>query len=171
MRSTIRLNGKATFLSVTVTLVALAGVAGWLKWSAEQSVAQPSARVEVPEKRTANSRTYRNASGSYTTEFFDQQLHYKDAAGRIKPIDTSLETAADGYVSNANALKAYLAGERIDQVAFSFLKHLAGYATGRSLSYNELEFLKERGLELKPAGYPMQDLVRFVIQSELFLEK
>ena len=41
------------------------------------------------------------------------------------------------------ALKSHLVNDRLDQVAFSFLKHLACYATGRSLSYNELEFLRE----------------------------
>jgi hypothetical protein len=48
---------------------------------------------------------------------------------------------------------------------------LATYAAGRSLSYNEIEFLKEEGIELKPDGYRMQDMIRFVIKSEIFLEK
>ncbi len=51
------------------------------------------------------------------------------------------------------------------------LKHLATYATGRSLTYSELEFLKQDGLELKPDGYRMRDMIRFVVNSELFLEK
>ena len=68
-------------------------------------------------------------------------------------------------------MKAYLANDRIDRVAFSFLKHLSGYAIGRSLKYNEIEFLKEKGIELKPGGYRMQDMIRFVIKSKLFLEK
>ena len=34
--------------------------------------------------------------------------------------------------------EAYLGEDRIDQVAFSVLKHLATYATGRNLTYNEL---------------------------------
>jgi hypothetical protein len=78
-------------------------------------------------------------------------------------------------VADANGLKAYLANRRLDQVAFSFLKHLSAYATGRSLSYPELELLKEAGLKSEPtlssAGYPAQDLIRFVVKSELFLEK
>jgi len=81
-------------------------------------------------------------------------------------------TLPDGTeVAGANALKAYLAGERLDQVAFSFLKHVGVYATGRSLSYHELEFLKEKVLEFKSAGYPVQDLIRSIVNSELFLEK
>ena len=55
-------------------------------------------------------------------------------------------------------LKRHLAEDRIDQVAFSVLKHLATYATGRSLTYNELEFLKRgrartEGRRLPHAGH------------------
>ena len=42
-------------------------------------------------------------------------------------------------VAGVADLKRYLAEDRIDQVAFSVLKHLATYATGRSLTYRELE--------------------------------
>jgi hypothetical protein len=101
-------------------------------------------------------------------------LEQFDAGGLFKQdqaVDAASTLPDETEIENANQLKAYLAKERIDRVAFSFLKHLASYATGRSLSYNEVEFLREKGLELKPAGYRMQDMVRFVIESELFLEK
>ena len=74
-------------------------------------------------------------------------------------------------VSGANDLKRYLAEDRIDQVAFSFLKHLATYATGRTLTYNEVAWLKKDGLKLKTNGYRMQDMVRYVAASPMFLEK
>ena len=96
-----------------------------------------------------------------------------DAGGRFKKEPTdAISTLPDGTeVADLTALKTYLANDRIDQVAFSFLKHLSCYATGRSLTYNELEWLKEEGKRLKPNGYRMQDLIRFVIQSDLFLKK
>ena len=68
-------------------------------------------------------------------------------------------------------LKRYLAEDRIDQVAFSVLKHLATYACGRSLTFNELEFLKRDGLKLKADGYRLQDMIRYVVHSPMFLEK
>ncbi|MGK0189667.1 MAG: hypothetical protein ACI9R3_005484 [Verrucomicrobiales bacterium] len=74
-------------------------------------------------------------------------------------------------VTDTKALKAYLANERIDQIAFSFLKHIASYATGRSLNYNEIEYLKKEAIDLKPRGYLTRDLLHFVIRSPLFLEK
>jgi len=101
-------------------------------------------------------------------------LEQFDAGGLFKSgqaVDAR-STLPDGTeIADARGLREYLAEERLDQVAFSFLKHLAGYAAGRSLSYQELEFLKEEGLKSKPAGYRLQDLIRFVVQSELFLEK
>jgi hypothetical protein len=97
-----------------------------------------------------------------------------DAGGLFKTSEKvdPRSTLPDGTkIEGTKSLKSYLAHDRIDQVAFSFLKHLATYATGRSLSYNEIEFLKENGLQLKPDGYRMQDMLRFVVKSELFLEK
>ena len=64
-----------------------------------------------------------------------------------------------------------MANDRIDQVAFSFLKHAACYAVGRSLTFNELAYLQEQGVPLKANDYRMQDLLRFVIKSDLFLKK
>jgi hypothetical protein len=97
-----------------------------------------------------------------------------DAGGLFKKnvkIDARSTLPDETEVSGTNGLKTYLADDRIDQVAFSFLKHLASYATGRTLTYNEIEFLKEKGLELRPEGYRMRDMVHFVIKSPLFLEK
>jgi hypothetical protein len=74
-------------------------------------------------------------------------------------------------VAGAVDLKRYLAEDRIDQVAFSTLKHLATYATGRTLTYNELHYLKQDGLKLKASGYRMKDMVRYVVNSRIFLEK
>jgi mono/diheme cytochrome c family protein len=96
-----------------------------------------------------------------------------DAAGRLKsqPVDARSTLPDKTNVASMNDLRRYLAEDRIDQVAFSMLKHLAIYATGRSLTYNELEYLRQQRLKLKPHGYRMQDLIQFVVQSELFLEK
>jgi len=68
-------------------------------------------------------------------------------------------------------LKRYLGDDRIDQVAFSVLKHLVTYATGRTLSHNEMEFLKRDGVKLKADGYRMRDMIQYVVNSPMFLEK
>lgn len=81
-------------------------------------------------------------------------------------------TLPDGTaVNDLTGLKDYLADGRIDQVAFSFMKHLTCYGAGRSLGYNELAFLQENSVQLKSDGYRMQDMIRFVIKSDLFLKK
>ena len=74
-------------------------------------------------------------------------------------------------VDDLNGLMAHLAGPMLDDVAFSFLKHVAIYATGRSLTYNELVYLREEGLKFSSTGYRMKDLIRFVIHSDIFLKK
>lgn len=97
-----------------------------------------------------------------------------DAGGlfRNDPKVDAGSTLPDGTeIADLNELKEYLADDRIDQVAFSFLKHLATYAIGRSLTYSEIEFLKEEGIGLRNVDYRMQDMIRFVVRSQLFLEK
>ena len=96
-----------------------------------------------------------------------------DAGGRLKKqsVDARSMLPDKTQVSGANDLKRYLAGERIDQVAFSFLKHLSTYASGRSLTYSELGQLKKEGLKLKADGYRMKDMIRYVVKSPIFLEK
>lgn len=96
-----------------------------------------------------------------------------DAGGRLKPqpVDAKSILPDKTPVSGANDLKRYLAEDRIDQVAFGFLKNLATYATGRTLSYNEVMSLKQDSLKLKPAGYRIEDMVRYVAGSKMFLEK
>ena len=96
-----------------------------------------------------------------------------DAGGRWRSgeIDARSTLPDGAEVAGFKALRAYLRDDRMDQVAFSFLKHLATYSIGRSLTYNEIEFLRQEGLELRRRGYRLQEMVRFVIQSPLFLEK
>ena len=97
-----------------------------------------------------------------------------DAGGLFKKdpgIDARSILPDKTEIKDLNGLKAYLAHNRIDQVAFSFLKHTACYAVGRSLTYNELVFLQEQCVPLKSNDYRMQELLRFVIKSDLFLKK
>jgi hypothetical protein len=96
-----------------------------------------------------------------------------DAGGRLKQSAVEAQsTLPDGTsVADLNDLKRYLANDRLDQVAFSVLKHLSCYAVGRSLTYNETEALREQALQLKSTEYRLRDMVQFVISSELFQTK
>ncbi|HIE99070.1 MAG TPA: DUF1592 domain-containing protein [Planctomycetes bacterium] len=97
-----------------------------------------------------------------------------DAGGLFRNdpgVDTRSTLPDETEVRDLNDLKSYLAHERIDQVAFSFLKHLSCYALGRSLTYNEIVFLKQQSIELKPGDYRMRDMIQFVVNSDLFLKK
>ena len=102
-------------------------------------------------------------------EEFDAGGRYKDPRNGM--VDSRSTLPDDTEVQNTTDLKDYLANDRIHQVALSFLTHFATYAVGRELSYNEIEYLREAGLELKSSGYRVQDLMRLVVTSPLFLEK
>lgn len=95
------------------------------------------------------------------------------AGGRWKtePVDARSTLPDKTEVGGLLDLKRYLADDRLDQVAFSVLKHLTIYACGRSLTYNETEFLKRDSVKLRAEGYRMQDMLRYVVHSPMFLEK
>ncbi|MFN0055027.1 MAG: DUF1592 domain-containing protein [Planctomycetales bacterium] len=96
-----------------------------------------------------------------------------DAGGLLKKSAADTRSALpDGtVVEDLHGLQEYLADTRIEQVAYSFLKHLASYACGRTLTYNESVALQQQAAALKGSGYPMQELLRLVIHSDLFLKK
>lgn len=83
--------------------------------------------------------------------------------------DSTLPDGTD--VSGLTDLQEYLAEERMEQVAFSFLKHIATYAVGRHLTWNEIEFLRKQAVEFESVDYAARDMVRFLVQSDLFLMK
>jgi hypothetical protein len=47
----------------------------------------------------------------------------------------------------------------------------ATYAVGRSLSYHELEQLREQARQWPDDEFRLQDLLRSVVRSDLFLKK
>ncbi len=97
-----------------------------------------------------------------------------DAAGLFKTdpaVDARSKLPDGAEVEDLKGLKAYLARDRLDQVAFSFVKHVACYACGRSLTYNELVFLQKECIKSRSRDYRMLDLIRFVVESDVFLKK
>ncbi|MEZ6114583.1 MAG: DUF1588 domain-containing protein [Pirellulaceae bacterium] len=100
-------------------------------------------------------------------------LEQFDAGGRWKAgnVDAQAKLPDGAEVGGFAEFQRYLADDRLDQVAFSLLKHVTIYATGRELTYNELEQLRQDGLQLRDDGYRLRDMIRFVVRSPMFLEK
>jgi hypothetical protein len=156
-------------------------------WLARKIVAEPpdDPPPNVPAlKESAENLTLRQRLEQHRNQPGCAQCHSKvdpwglpfeeyDAGGRLKSArpDTRSTLPDKTEVAGVADLKRYLAEDRVDQVAYSVLKHLATYACGRSLTYREQEDLKQDALRLKPEGYRMLDLIRFVVQSRMFLEK
>jgi mono/diheme cytochrome c family protein len=156
-------------------------------WLARRIVAEPPADPppnvpalkEAEEGLTLRQRLemHRNQTGCFQCHTkidpWGIALEEFDAGGRLKTHAADAKSKLpDGTEVNGIAdFKRYLGEDRIDQVAFSVLKHLATYANGRTLTYNEINHLKQDGRKLKADGYRMKDLVRYVAASKIFLEK
>jgi mono/diheme cytochrome c family protein len=156
-------------------------------WLARKIIAEPPADPppNVPVlKEDTTGLTLRQRIEQHRSQSGCRQCHSKidpwgvafeqfDAGGRLKPqpVDAKSTLPDNTEINGANDLKRYLGEDRIDQVAFSFLKHLTTYATGRTLTYSELACLKQDELKMKSTGYRMEDMIRFVVNSKMFLEK
>jgi hypothetical protein len=156
-------------------------------WLARKIIAEPPAdpppNVPALKEDTAG-LTLRQRIEQHRNQNGCRQCHAKidpwgialeqfDAGGRwkLQPVDAKSTLPDNTEINGYKDLTRYLADARIDQVAFSFLKHLVTYATGRTPSYSETAFLKQDMLKLKPNGYRMQDMFRYVVNSGMFLEK
>ena len=156
-------------------------------WLARRIIAEPPAdpppNVPALKEETKN-LTLRQRLEQHRSQPACAQCHSKidpwgvaleefDAGGRLKTVAADAHsTLPDKTEVNGIAdLQKYLAQDRIDQVAFSFMKHLATYGTGRTLSYSEISHLKQDALLLKADGYRTKDMIRYVVNSKMFLEK
>jgi hypothetical protein len=156
-------------------------------WVARKIIAEPPADPppNVPAlKADEKGLTLRQRLEQHRSQPACMQCHTKidpwgvafeeyDAGGRrkLQLVDARSTLPDKTEITGADDLKRYLGEDRIDQVAFSVLKHLETYAGGRSLTYNELDYLKRDELKLKASGYRMKDMVRYVVNSKVFLEK
>ncbi|MBM3792614.1 MAG: DUF1592 domain-containing protein [Acidobacteria bacterium] len=156
-------------------------------WIARRIVAEPpdDPPPNVPAlKEAEKGMTLRERIEAHRNQSACRQCHAKidpygvameefDAGGRLKThaADARATLPDDKDVAGLADLQRHLIETRIDQVAFSVLKHMQTYANGRTLAYNEVNFLKQDGLKLKPGGYRMKDMIRYVVNSKAFLEK
>ncbi|MAH13634.1 MAG: hypothetical protein CMO33_07825, partial [Verrucomicrobia bacterium] len=157
-------------------------------WLARKIIAEPPADPppNVPgieeidptlplRDRLALHRNHKGCSGCHAgIDPWGIPMEQFDAGGQFNTThkDSGARLPDSTEVADFSALQTYLAGPRIDRVVFSTLKHLATYATGRTLSYNELVFLEQNAVEkLREKGFLMQDVVRFVIKSDIFMKK
>lgn len=156
-------------------------------WVARKIVAEPPADPppNVPALKDTAGLTLRQRLEQHRSVPACVQCHLKidpwgvpfedyDAGGRRKkePQDSKSILPDQAEVFGVDGLKKHLADNRMDQVAFAVLKHLATYASGRSLTYNELNELRTTGVrDLKASDYRMKDMVRYVVKSPMFLQK
>ncbi len=156
-------------------------------WLARKIVAEPPADPppNVPALKDTAGLTLRQRLEQHRNVPACMQCHLKidpwgvpfedyDAGGRRKKeqVDSKSVLPDKTEVAGVDGLKRYLAEDRLDQVAFSVLKHLATYAAGRSLTYNELHRLRTEAVkDLQVNGYRMKDMVRYVAKSPIFLQK
>lgn len=155
-------------------------------WLARKIIAEPpdDPPPNVPALKESKAKSLRERLEEHRNQPGCAQCHSKidpwgvpfeqfDAGGLFKKgkVDARSTLPDKTEIADFAALQKHLATDRMDQVAFSVLKHLTVYATGRNLTHSELESLRTDAVSLKPNEYRMQDLIRSVVKSKAFLEK
>jgi RHS repeat-associated protein len=114
------MSGRSTKLlaAIFVLLMLLGtGIALAAQGDSETGAADPSlngpapseAGVEIKSQRTATSDTFLLPDGSREARVYDTPINYKDESGEWEPIESELEQAADGAISNeANSFELSL---------------------------------------------------------------
>ncbi|MFM7922712.1 MAG: DUF1585 domain-containing protein [Planctomycetaceae bacterium] len=74
-------------------------------------------------------------------------------------------------MDSVDSLKQHLATSRLDQITFSFIKHLATWGNGRTLAWTELEQLQSYSQKLPAEQRTCRRLLHDLIDSSLFLTK
>jgi len=94
--------GALLFAVLAISAVALLSVAssGARADEGQSTEAEVPAGVELPDKRTATSDTYRLPGGALRTEVFAGPVNYETDDGEFKPIEEELEEAPDGSITN-----------------------------------------------------------------------
>ena len=174
-RALLRARGRG-FVTFAQLLVAVVVVGGALLLPVPfvPRVAAPDAatagapdRVELPAKRTATSKTFRNDDGTLTTELYAEPIHFRGSDGGWHEIGSQLVPAnVPGYAlrNEGNSFEALFKDEPTDGFlrfsvrgeAFDFSLAEAGAAraraTGRSLSYGGVFDGVDLQYEIVPEG-------------------
>lgn len=102
---------RARRLTAAVGLALGVTAGGQTAAAAADQPAQPAQTKlpvgEVPERRTATSRTVRNDDGTLTTTAHLQPVHYRGRNGEWKPIDSSLVAAGTPGFAYRNKANSY----------------------------------------------------------------
>ena len=97
--------------------------------------------VEVPAFRTLDSRTFLNPDGTYTSEYLPSPIHFEDASGQLKVIDTeAIESAAEGaaFETKRAPVTTRLADSSGSQI-------VTVLSRGRSVTFQPTQPLDRRG--------------------------
>ncbi len=155
-------------------------------WLARKIIAEPpdDPPPNVPALKEAKAKSLRERLEQHRNQPGCAQCHSKidpwgvpfeqfDAGGLFKKeqVDARSTLPDKTEIADFAGLQKHLAKDRMDQVTFSVLKHLTVYATGRNLTHSELESLRTDAVRFKADEYRMQDLIRAVVNSKMFLEK
>jgi hypothetical protein len=94
-----------------------------------------------------------------------------NALGQFNSTADAKTTLPDGKdIFGIQSLKTYLEAEKMDTVAKSVIEHLLAYSLGRSLSYLDEDDVHDLVKKSKSKGYGLRDMIKSILQHQIFLK-
>jgi mono/diheme cytochrome c family protein len=122
-----------------------------------------AARVPPPGARVSGFDRARHVDlDGYRAHLEEVATHEVDATSTL-PDGTTVDGVAD--------LKRYLIERRLDDVAENVVRRLLAYALGRELTPADRAMVQQLLRSAAPAGYPLEDLIVAICQSEAFAQR
>ena len=89
---------------------------------------------------------------------------------RVNRDDTGTVFQDGSRVNGLDELKTYILNEKSELVARSLIKFLSTYASGRSLSFTDEDEIKRMVSEAQNSDYRLQEIIKIIIRSDIFLK-
>ncbi len=82
------------------------------------------------------------------------------------------DSLPNGFELNGvDSLRNYILDEQQGNFTQSLVERMASYAVGRDLELSDEGHVSDLTVEFKKRGYKLRDLVKLIVQSELFRTK
>ena len=88
-----------------------------------------------------------------------------------KPVDASATLFNKQKLAGMNGLKRYILSDRQDQFAGAIVHKMTAYALGRQLSFSDHADIHSMTVQFRKRGDRLGDLVRIIVNSQLFHAK
>jgi len=104
----------------------------------------------------------------YSVKELDGKKEWR-GLGKSKPLDVSATLHRGGKFNNFKEFKSLIIKSYMDDIVMGLMKNYVLYGTGRKPVVKDIIELEKKMVDLKKKNYPMKDVLKAVLTSQIFL--